>query len=197
MGCGGGGLVGTRRVVAIRPSGVNDNGRMKSPLSLYSPFTPRTAPGPSAVEAGGRWAPGVSAVLVWLAVGASVAYGVMHGLGRGAAAPVPVAAPAALEVDSQAVARALGARATAPAAAPAAVDVAGRYRLLGVVAPDKASGSGVALLAVQDQRPLPFRVGAVVDGQWVVQSVGKRSVQLAPRQAGAGGTLTLSLPDTR
>lgn len=149
------------------------------------------------MEAGGRWAPGVSAVLVWLAVGASVAYGVMHGLGRGAAAPVPAATPVAKEVDSQAVARALGARATAPAAAPASVDTAGRYRLLGVVAPDKASGSGVALLAVQDQRPLPFRVGAVVDGQWVVQAVGKRSVQLAPRQPGAGGTLTLALPDAR
>ncbi len=167
-------------------------------------FTPRVGAGAvvAAADAGGSWAAGLSAVVVWAAAGASVAYGVVHGLGRAASEPLAVAAPAPKEVDSQAVARALGARAAAsPASGAVPPADAGHYRLLGVVAPAKASDSGVALLAVQDQRPLPFRVGAVVDGRWQVRSVGKRSVVLAPYVVGAvtgsTGTITLSLPDAR
>lgn len=151
-----------------------------------------------------RWAPRLTAVLVWLAAGASMAYGVMHGLGQGPSVALPVTAAPDQALDVQAVARALGAR-LAPlvqASGPALAEPGGRYSLLGVVSPATASDSGVALIVVDGQRPLPYRVGAVVDGRWVVQSVGKRTVVLVPQPgvpAAASGTaeagLTLALPE--
>jgi len=76
----------------------------------------------------------------------------------------------------------------------------GRYTLQGVVA--SASGPGVALIAVEGQRALPYRVGSLVDGRWWVQSVGRRTVTLVPVSAGqalapdetSAGGITLALP---
>ncbi len=152
------------------------------------------------LASGQRWASGVATVLVWLAAGAVVAYGVMHGMGRGPVVALPAVAVADRDVDPAAVARALGARSSpvVSASEPAPVDAAGRYSLLGVVAPATASESGVALVVVDGQRPVPYRVGAVFDGRWVVTSVSKRSVALAPATgvtpATAGFTLTLPEP---
>lgn len=169
----------------------------------------QSGPTPSAASAvlagpmasGQRWASGVAAVLVWLAAGAVVAYGVMHGMGRGPVVALPVVAAADSEVDPAAVARALGARSSpvVSASEPAPVDTAGRYSLLGVVAPASASDSGVALVAVDGQRPVPYRVGAVVDGRWVVTSVNQRSVALAPATgvAPTAAGFTLTLPEPR
>lgn len=70
-----------------------------------------------------------------------------------------------------------------------------RYHLLGVVAPRGAGTSpqGVALISVGDQPAKAWRTGAVVDGDTVLLSVSKRSVQLGPR--GGAPTIELSLPD--
>ena len=126
-------------------------------------------------------------MLVWLAAGAAVAHGVLHGLGQRADVALPAPPVAAWQVDTPLVAKALGAKAhsspTSVAAEPAGQS---RYTLLGVVAPAATgsslaaeSSSGVALIAVDGQRALPYRVGAVVDGRWQVQSVQRRAVVLA------------------
>jgi general secretion pathway protein C len=87
----------------------------------------------------------------------------------------PAAAPAAGEA--------------APAGAPA---VASRLRLVGVVAPKTQSErDGVALIAVDDQPPRAFRVGAVVDGQIVLQAVHRRGASLGPRDGAAAVELEL------
>jgi general secretion pathway protein C len=104
-------------------------------------------------------------------------------------------------VDTRAVARALGAPQNAVVAAATAA-APSRYVLTGVVAPaatgfstEGGTGSGVALIAIDGQRPSPYRVGAVLDGRWRVQSVERRSVVLQPAQGlGGGPATTLSLP---
>jgi general secretion pathway protein C len=70
-----------------------------------------------------------------------------------------------------------------------------RYQLIGVVAPrnaDARSRTGVALIAVDGKPARAFRVGAVVDGPTVVQSVQAREVALGPR--GGPAQTTLQLP---
>ena len=156
----------------------------------------------------GQRVPGAVSVLLWLAAGAAMALGVLHGLGQRPDVTLPAPPSAPWAVDTPAVARALGARATAAAPVAAAPVVAdNRYALLGVVAA-AGGGSGVALIAVEGQRPQPYRVGAVLDGRWQVRAVQRRSVELVahgatqPVTAGAGAgaeatqppVLTLSLP---
>jgi general secretion pathway protein C len=141
------------------------------------------------------------AFLVWLMAGFSVAYWVLRWMGHSPVTPVPVAVPTEQPADAHAVARALGAqRVSAPAAAVASAP--SRYVLTGVVAP-AATGrssqggerSGVALIAIEGQRPSPYRVGAVLDGRWRVHSVERRSVVLQPVQgADHGPATTLNLP---
>jgi general secretion pathway protein C len=146
------------------------------------------------------------AVLVWLAAGAAASYGVLHGLGQRPDVPLPMPPVTAWAVDTAMVARALGAT-TSTNAQPAPQVVAepagpSRYTVLGVVAPTASdSGSGVALVSVDGQRPLPYRVGAVLDGRWQVQSVQRRAVVLvamagaAVPQGTAPLTQTLRVPD--
>jgi general secretion pathway protein C len=80
------------------------------------------------------------------------------------------------------------------AAAPAPPPESSRFQLIGVVAPRKAAAhaQGVALIAVDGKPPRAYRVGAVVDGQHVLQSVQARTVTLGPRQGPA--TIALELP---
>jgi len=145
-----------------------------------------------------RWLPWLVALAVWLVAGFVVAFVVLRWLGHSPATAVPVAMPPPVAADTQAVARALGARAAqaAPAIQPTQAGP-DRYVLTGVVAP-VAGGqrSGVALIAIDGQRPSPYRVGAEIDGRWTVEAVERRTVVLRPLQAtGAGaGRITLALP---
>jgi len=72
-------------------------------------------------------------------------------------------------------------------------DASDRFKLLGVVAPAGHTGPGVALIAVGDQPARAWRTGAVVDGDTVLLSVGKRSAQLGPK--GGPVSAELSLPE--
>jgi len=80
-----------------------------------------------------------------------------------------------------------------PAAAPAEPALASRFKLLGVAAPrDSADKIGLALIAVDGKPARGFKVGAVVDGDMVLQSVHPRGASVgAP---GAAPSLTLELP---
>lgn len=141
-----------------------------------------------------RW----SAFLVWALVAASaVAWGLKL-FARPLAAPAQtvVAAPAAAAGGDWT--RLFGAAppppvATAEAAAPPAPE-SSRFQLIGVVAPRPAAArsQGVALIAVDGKMPRAYRVGAVIDGDQVLQSVQPRGVAIGPRQGQA--TVMLELP---
>ena len=188
----------TERFRARYRQALNHNGRMHAPPYLSSLRLP-----PLAAGRVGRWWPVGVAFAVWLLVGFSVVYLLLRWFGQAPATQLPVSAGLSViqGVDTQAVAHALGAP-RASAAAAVAASAPSRYALTGVVAPvsgahstQTASPSGVALIAVDGQRPSPYRVGAVLDGRWRVHAVERRSVVLHPLQSQGNDTATtLSLP---
>ena len=160
-----------------------------SSASLYA------GDGQDGSSAGRRAWPAVAAGVLWLAAGLSAGYWVLLAWGRTPLTPVSVAPMGAPAVDAALVARALGVlpavvptgAAQAPAAAPS------RYALLGVVA--VGSARGAALIGMDDQPPRPYRVGAVLDGGLVLQSVSRNRVRLGPAVQGPT-TVELALPQT-
>ena len=104
--------------------------------------------------------------------------------------------------DPAVLARALGASpaSAAPAVtqpAMAAAAASSRLTLVGVVANTRSGGT--ALISVDGKPARPFRVGALVEGEWTLQSVAQRRAVLSSRagsQGGQGGegAFTLELP---
>jgi general secretion pathway protein C len=84
----------------------------------------------------------------------------------------------------------------AVAAATEAPVADARFQLIGVVTPrsPRAAQEGLALIAVDGKAPKAFRVGAVVDGTTVLQSVAARGVTLGPRDGAAVVALNLAPP---
>ncbi|MES2949425.1 MAG: type II secretion system protein N [Pseudomonadota bacterium] len=118
----------------------------------------------------------------------SGAYWILKSTDSNSVSSVPATSFAAL--DPQALARALGGGNTGAQLGASPV-VERAYALVGVLA-DSRSG-GAALIAVDGKPAKPYRVGATVDGNLVLQSVvGRRAV------LGAGidgpAQLTLELP---
>ena len=86
-----------------------------------------------------------------------------------------------------------------PQAAPAYTQTAAadeRFQLIGVVSPPsrQAAREGVALIAVDGRPAKAFRVGAVVEGDTVLQTVAARGVTLGPRNGPALVALNLPPP---
>lgn len=136
----------------------------------------------------------VLTLLVWAAVAAAALFWALR---LGADRPgVPAhATPVALEPAAGDWVRVLGgAPVAAPAAAPEAIaGAATRLRLLGVIAPQTVPGrQGIALIAIDEGPPRALRVGAVVVGETVVQSVHRRGATLGP--AGGPAEIELELP---
>ena len=132
------------------------------------------------------------AFLVWALAAASAVY---WGL-KLFAPTLPVPAQAVLAQPGDGLkgdlARVWGADtpvAVAAEAAPPPTDT--RFTLVGVLGPRQAASSktAVALIAVDGKPAKAFRVGAVVEGQQVLQTVGARSATLGPR----GGPTLISL----
>jgi general secretion pathway protein C len=115
--------------------------------------------------------------------------------------PVPARTPvaAAAPVARGDLTRLLGVDA-APAVAVAAPTAEpapdARFQLVGVVSPRSRQNAaeGLAVIAVDGKPARAFRVGAVVDGQTVLQSVGARGAQLGPRGGAALVALNLTPP---
>ena len=132
---------------------------------------------------------------VWALVAASAAaWGLKLFVSAPAAPPqTQVIAPsAALRGD---LTRIFGA--DAPAAAPDAPPepaASSRFQLVGVVAPraGHAVGQGLALIAVDGKAARAYRIGAVVEGETVLQSVRARGASLGPR--GGVATVALEIP---
>jgi len=135
---------------------------------------------------------------VWAAVAASALY---WGFRLFAAAPLLPREAEWVEMGSGAArgdfTRLLGAEASpAPPAEVEAPVADARLQLFGVVSPRSAQAAreGLALIAVDGKPPKAFRVGAVVEGQNVLQAVGVRSARLGPRDGAARVVLSLTPP---
>ncbi len=133
---------------------------------------------------------------VWAAVAASAVY---WGL-KLFVAPPPL--PPSTQVAELGVAargdlsRLLGVDAPAPVAVAEEPAADARFQLIGVVSPlaTRAAGEGLALIAVDGKPAKAFRVGAVIDGQTVLQAVGARSAKLGPRDGAAQVALNIAPP---
>jgi general secretion pathway protein C len=164
-----------------------------APMVKTAPHAQAAHPGDSAggMAASSRVWPVLAAGLLWLAAAFSAGYWVLQAWGRTpvvsvAAAPLDTGAP-----DTAQVARALGAASAAPLEGQEAPAFASRYILLGVIA--GRARQGAALIAVDDQPPKPYRVGATVEGGLVLQSVGKNTARLGPSSSGPA-TVELAVP---
>jgi general secretion pathway protein C len=111
--------------------------------------------------------------------------------------PVPSGAVIAVAgpVGTGDLTRLLGADAPPPAA-PDAPPPDARFQLIGVVAPRAraSAAEGVALIAVDGKPARAYRVGAVVEGQTILQAVAVRSAQLGPRNGATQVSLDLAPP---
>jgi general secretion pathway protein C len=140
------------------------------------------------------WAVAATTFLLWGLVAASAVYWGMKFTARpGAPSGGPPAAAPAPAADPAAIAALLGAAPNAGAGAPVA-SLSSRFVLTGVVADQ--SHSGAALIAVDGKPPKPYRVGANVDENLVLQSVDSRRAVLGAAMGGAPA-LTLELPPPR
>ncbi|MFM6985732.1 MAG: type II secretion system protein N [Hydrogenophaga sp.] len=137
-----------------------------------------------------RW-PAFIAGLIWLLAGLNVGYWALRAAGRSPDVPLTTAEPSVPLSDTSAVARALGAADDTAPTQPASFAEVSRYSLLGVV--DQAGDTGTALIALDDQAPRPYRVGAVLEEGLVLQAVTRHAVRLGPSRQGPA-TVTLSLP---
>jgi general secretion pathway protein C len=136
-------------------------------------------------------------LIVWAVVAATALFWGLKLLVRPAPAP-----PRVQVVDTGAaqrgdLTRVLGADAPRPQAAVApepAPDA--RFNLLGVLSPraPQAAREGVALIAVDGKTPKAFRVGALVDGTNVLQSVSARGAALGPRNGATLIALKITAP---
>lgn len=129
------------------------------------------------------WALAAASVVLWgLRLSAPAS-----SMAEAAAAPTP-SAP-----DTQAIARLLGALPLASATPTQAAAAPSRYALVGVLAA-RDGASGAALIAVGSAPARTYRIGAAVDGDLVLQSLGRSSASLGPKGAGASVELDLPLP---
>jgi general secretion pathway protein C len=135
----------------------------------------------------------LAAFVTWALVAASAVYWALKLFVAPAPAPPHAANVAAAPLRGD-LARVFGAPpADEPAAAAPAPAVASRFQLIGVAAPREGqAGPGVALIAIDGKPARPYRVGAVVDGDWQVQSIRARGVSLGP--SGGASALSLELP---
>ena len=135
------------------------------------------------------------AFLIWAGVAASAVFWLLRLWSTSPTAPAHTVAVSGAGPARGDLTRVFGAppAPAGPAAAPAEPALASRFKLLGVAAPrDSADKVGLALIAVDGKPARGFKVGAVVDGELVLQSVHPRGASVgAP---GAAPSLTLELP---
>jgi general secretion pathway protein C len=139
------------------------------------------------------WVPRLAAFGLAALAAASAVYWGLKWPGRGSdSSAAPLAAAESPAIDSQTLARALGGGlvAQAPQAAPVGV-AASRLTLMGVVATNKQAGT--ALISVDGKPARPYRVGAKVEGDLILLSVGTRRASLSA-SANGPASVVLELP---
>ncbi len=138
-----------------------------------------------------RWLAGLTALVVWMAAAAVVAYWTLQFAGvSGPASLAPmVARPTAAEPAAADVQKALGEAAGATVVAE--TDAGARFGLSGVVAWH--AGQGAALISVDAQAPKAFKVGQTVAEGLLLQSLTPRQARLAATLQGPT-LITLEMP---
>jgi general secretion pathway protein C len=134
------------------------------------------------------------AFVIWAAVAASAVFWLLRLWASSPAAPpytvaVNTNAPPRGDLD-----RVFGAPPSAtPTAGPTEPALASRFKLLGVAAPREGDDvNGLALIAVDGKPARGFKVGSVIDGDLVLQSVHPRGAALGVQ--GAAPAVSLELP---
>ncbi|MEY4906581.1 MAG: hypothetical protein RL260_299 [Pseudomonadota bacterium] len=128
---------------------------------------------------------------MWAALAGSLVFWGLRLFARPGAVPTQVQTVAIDQAVRGDVLRLLGAVAPVGDAAAPPPAAAARFKLVGAVA-STGAGPSWAVLSVDDQPARVVRLGASVDGQWVLQGVTAKGVSLGP--AGAAAQLTLDLP---
>jgi general secretion pathway protein C len=129
----------------------------------------------------------VCAFVIWALVAATLVFWGLRVFVHAQDAPahaVPVGASVAARGD---LTRLLGSAPVATAAVTLSPEASSRFKLLGVMAPKTSaraepSGQGVALIAVDGKPAKAFAVGARLDDDLVLQSVGLRTASIGPAQ---------------
>ena len=132
------------------------------------------------------------AFMVWAAVAASAVYWGLKFVIRATPAPAHADASASKTPLPQDLTRLVDVdRPAKPVAAAVAMDERSRFQLVGVVVPHSAQvvGQGVALIAIDGRPARPYKVGAVVDGGFVLQAVHSNGALIGSRD----GTVAVSL----
>ncbi len=139
----------------------------------------------------------LSAFVIWSLVAATGVFWIL----RLSASPPPVP-PYAVAVGNAVsvrgdLSRLFGATQRAPSMVQATPEAPSRFKLVGVMAPRSSTaqaevGQGLALIAVDGKPAKPYAVGAHLDSDLVLQSVGLRTASIGPAQ-GARSVL-LELP---
>jgi general secretion pathway protein C len=135
------------------------------------------------------------AFLVWAVVGAASVFWLARLAGGGPSVPAHASVAPPTVAQRGPLSRVLGEEALPVAAAPdapAASPASSRFKLVGVVAPrGTTTAPAVALIAVDNKPARAYRIGAVVDGDMVLQTVAARSAALGPREGQAQVQLEL------
>ena len=136
-----------------------------------------------------------STFLIWALAAASIAFWGLRLFTAGNPPPPDVKVATAAGAPRGDLSRLLGA--DAPPEAPLEAPVAApdpRFQLVGVVSPRSpgAAAEGLAVIVVDDKPARAYRIGAVIDGQTVLQSVNPRGASLGPK--GGAAAVALDLP---
>src|SRR5438067_6819816 len=134
----------------------------------------------------------LSAFVIWALVAACAVFWGLRLVVRAPGAPahtVAVGDAAPVRAD---LTRLFGAPVAAAAPSVQAPAASSRFQLAGVMAPRVAGGQGVALIGVDGKTPRAYRVGSVVDGDLVLQSVSLRSAAIGP--ASGAPAVVLEVP---
>ncbi len=139
------------------------------------------------------------ALIVWALVAGSAVFWGLRLFAQSApveARPVAVHDLAGVQGD---LSRLLG---SAPVTASADADtapvpeVSARFQLTGIMAPKRPSEQGLAVIAVDGNPPRVYRVGAWIDGDWMLREVTLRTATVASATKGneAGAAFVLEMP---
>ncbi len=123
----------------------------------------------------------IGSFVMWALVAASAVFWGLRLAGSSAAIPAPTVALGEMSVSPEVADRFWGRPAAEPQAAMAPVyrpDISARFKLAGVAAPRYAGESGLAVIAVDGRPPRVYRVGASVDGDFMLRQVSARSATL-------------------
>jgi general secretion pathway protein C len=138
----------------------------------------------------------LSAFVIWALIGATAVFWGLRFLVQPAPAPVHSVVNGDSLVVKGDLSRLLGAAPAVSVAAAPAAEANARFRLLGIVAPQRVRAGmlshGVALIAVDGKPARAYTVGSRVDTDLVLQSVSLRTASIGPAQGAK--TVVLEIP---